>query len=1290
MRYFLIILAILLVGKVRAQSYSFSQYEVEDGLIQSSVNCFEQDHFGNLWIGTSAGISRFDGENFVNYSQQDGLIGNQITDIFRRGDSLLIATNQGLSVFDGARFYNFQLKDSIGKIISVKRIFTDERDSIVLILEQNMLGSFDGEQIRLLDQTQFQTFFSGVATDNQGNIWLSTYRGNLYQLRDGKLHLQGDDRSLPYAIRDLFIDDKNRFWVISQKKIFLYDPVGHQLSEPDLDTPDFGQSFKMLQDKAGMIWVTTSNGIFSFDPETLEVDQKSIAFPGSILRSVYRDREDNLWFGSFGDGFYKFKGRLITKLTSREGLRGKTFMALYKDRRDNYWFGSYGGGLSKLSKGIVTNFGEKDGLSSDFVTSIAEDENGRVWIATFNGLNYYDGKGIRELEQDDGLPTKQIYPIHFAANDSLLICTTGGPVFFKDQTFSPLRNSKGNIFDKTILGVKAWDEKRILLHSDKNLYVLQDSQVRLLLSSDILNFGYLTGIELDEEGRIWIATLNGKLHVYDPETEQLSLLNDLYELPSMMIFSLVFADDGSLLLGTQKGLTRLFFYKDGGLDRIQNYGKSDGFLGVEANTNAVLKDDDGSIWFGTVNGNYRFHPDEEKKLQQELKPHLTGLKLFYEDVNWAQMADSVSRWYDIPQNLSLGPRNNHLIFSFNAICLDKPEQVLYSFMLEGYEEFWSPATNRHEAVYPNLPPDQYIFKVKARSPGGTWSATPLSYSFNISPPFWQTWWFYLLSLLLLILLLRLYIYWKLKRERAQRVQLELEVKGRTREIQALNNSLERRVEERTAELTLSNRKFEVEFELRKLDQEKLARREREYRQLVNNLREVIFKTDTEGKLSFLNDRWQEYMGYPAFYCIGQHFTSFLYASHHEKEKYAQVFEAIINRELPFFESEVRLQRKDGDIFWAKVSTRIEYDEEGRVMGTNGSLVDIDQRKKAEFALRASEDRYKFLIENTQDVITLQSPDLIYFYASPRIIEVAGHEPEDLLGKSSLDYIHPEDIPAYLDLKKDVVSSRQSKGIVIRFRNGLGDYRWYETFLKPILDENAALQSYISSSRDVTDKVELSKEIDKVRKKVAQDFHDEMGNNLASISVLSQLIHNKLGSAGQEVEVLLTKIDNASKNLFSGTRDFIWAIDPKNDNLQEVYYNLKDFGEELFDNTGISFYSSFEEIEEQATLKLPSGWSRQLVLLFKEAFTNALKYSEASSVNMLFKVGCNAFMIEVSDNGKGFPEEQLRSLRGIKNMRDRSAKLKANLEIITRPGEGSKICLKRKITQKGLVNAEAKY
>ena len=1290
MRYLFVLLGLVMLREAEGQSYSFSQYEVEDGLIQSSVHCFSQDHFGNLWVGTSAGLSRFDGQHFENYSQQQGLVGNHINDLFQMGDSLLIATRQGLSVFDGMTFHNHQLRDSTGQAQAINQIVEDHQNSIYLILNQDRLAYFDGQQIHELENGKLAGKFSGAARDQEEQLWLATYSGHVYRFYDNKLHPQAGGQPLPRSIRDIYIDRQNRFWVVTSQEILLYDREQHQLHELGLDFPGFGQAYSIQQDAEGMLWVSTSNGIFSFDPTTLKIDPKSIAIPGSIIRSMYLDREDNLWFGTFSEGFFKFKGRLITKLKQEDGLRGKTFMSLFKDSRGRYWFGSYGGGLSGMKDGIITNYGEGQGLNSNFISSLTEGPEGKLWIGTMNGLYLYNESKFHHFNAQDGLPSNAVYQVLFTPQNNLLVCTSGGVVHHQNGRFVLVSDYAGNTFKELILSAKRMDQDRILLMSEKELYVLKDGKVKPFLSSDAFGDQTLTAIEWDRAEKLWVSTLEGSIYYYDSAQREIHRIDDLYELPSMMIFSMIFADDGSLLLGTQKGLTRLFFYENGGLRRLQNYGKSDGFLGVEANANATLKDDDGSLWFGTVNGVYRFYPDYEKEQLDEITPHLTGIKLFYENINWGTMADSVSNWYQIPLNLHLSYQRNHLIFSFRANRLDKPEQILYSFMLEGYEENWSPATNRNEAVYPNLPPGDYDFKVKARIPGGVWSVTPLTYTFSIEPPFWQTWWFYLLSLLLVILLIRLYVYWNLKREREQRVQLELEVKGRTREIQALNNSLEKRVQVRTQELEFTNKKFEVEFELRKMDQDKLARREREYRQLVNNLREVIFKTDTLGQLTFFNDRWQEYMGYPAHESIGRHFTTYMKATKGQKQHFTKIFDAIISKELPYFEAEVRMQRKDGGSFWAKVSTRIEYDDEGEVIGTNGSLVDIDMRKKAEFALRASEDRYKFLIENTQDVITLQSPDLIYFYASPRIYEVACHEPEEMIGRSSLDYLHPDDIETYMQLKKEVVASRKSKGIVLRFRNGQGEYRWYETFLKPILDENEALQSYISSSRDVTEKVELSKEVDKVRKKVAQDFHDEMGNNLASISVLAQLIQNKLGSAGQEVEALLNKIDIASKNLFNGTRDFIWAIDPKNDNLKEVYYNLKDFGEELFDNTGINFYASFDETEEEALLKLPSGWSRQLVLIFKEAFTNALKYSEATSVYMYFKVKSGSFWVEVSDNGKGFPEDQLQSLRGIKNMRERAAKLKAKLEIETWPDKGSKVRLKRKITQKRLVNIEAKY
>jgi len=527
--------------------------------------------------------------------------------------------------------------------------------------------------------------------------------------------------------------------------------------------------------------------------------------------------------------------------------------------------------------------------------------------------------------------------------------------------------------------------------------------------------------------------------------------------------------------------------------------------------------------------------------------HLTGIKLFYEDVNWGKITDSVRHWYNIPVGLSLPYNQNHLVFEFKGNSLKNPEAIRYQFMLENFDNSWSPVTDRMEAVYANLPPGEYDFHVKAANGDGVWTRQPTSFHFTITPPFWQTWWFYLLMGVGAIGLVRGIIAYRVRQEKERTRQLEKEVKIRTQEIQALNENLEQRVRERTAALELSNQKLEIEFELRKIDQEK----------------------------------------------------------------------------------------------------------------------------------------YRFLAENTQDIISLHDRNMHYLYVSPRIREVAGLEPKEMLGRSKLDFIHPDDIELHNQLWHRVVCGEQLESEVYRLRNKDGKYHWYETFHRPIFDEHGVVNSVISSSRDITEKVKLTREVEEVRKKVAQDFHDEMGNNLASISVLSQLIQAKIGKNQNGISGLLTKIDTASRNLFNGTRDFIWAIDPRNDYLEEVFFNLKDFGEELFDNTGISFYSFYENPYEKS-LKLPSGWSRQIVLIFKEALTNSLKYSSAGHVYLTFHLTERGnFKIHLHDDGIGFEMQEKESLsRGIHNMRGRAEKIGVRLSILSEKERGTKVNLQAKITQNG--------
>lgn len=189
---------------------------------------------------------------------------------------------------------------------------------------------------------------------------------------------------------------------------------------------------------------------------------------------------------------------------------------------------------------------------------------------------------------------------------------------------------------------------------------------------------------------------------------------------------------------------------------------------------------------------------------------------------------------------------------------------------------------------------------------------------------------------------------------------------------------------------------------------------------------------------------------------------------------------------------------------------------------------------------------------------------------------------------------------------------------------------------------------------------LQKELSEVRENVAQDFHDELGNKLAGITVLSGMMIEDEDFKASDWFSQLSRINKDAQDLYFGIKDFIWSIDSKNDDLNELVYYLKDFGEELFLSSKIEFNIKVEI--ENNKIKLPYYWSRQLLLLFKEAMTNTLKYSEATSCILEIKLKINKLKITFSDNGKGFDIDNLKRKNGLINMEKRASKIHGKLEV----------------------------
>lgn len=205
----------------------------------------------------------------------------------------------------------------------------------------------------------------------------------------------------------------------------------------------------------------------------------------------------------------------------------------------------------------------------------------------------------------------------------------------------------------------------------------------------------------------------------------------------------------------------------------------------------------------------------------------------------------------------------------------------------------------------------------------------------------------------------------------------------------------------------------------------------------------------------------------------------------------------------------------------------------------------------------------------------------------------------------------------------------------------------------------------------------------LRKEIARDFHDEMGNQLSRIINYVSLLRLN-GKTGMSQVDLFAKVEGSAKYLYSGTRDFIWSIDPVNDELSKLFIHLRDFGEKLFEEKSINF-RAYNEVREK--IKLPYGFSRQANLIFKEAMTNAFKYSEAHNVKLVLRGQDENYELIFEDDGVGFALDKVQSANGLQNIQDRAVRINGILRIHSEKNEltgekrtGTSISLEFKCTQ----------
>jgi serine phosphatase RsbU (regulator of sigma subunit) len=296
--------------------------------------------------------------------------------------------------------------------------------------------------------------------------------------------------------------------------------------------------------------------------------------------------------------------------------------------------------------------------------------------------------------------------------------------------------------------------------------MFQEGKIKLFGTNEGYDNKFSIAFAEDAKGNIWIGSFEKGIYKYDGNKFVNYSTSLKTGMSSDQIFLLVCDNNNHLWIGNNLGIDRMDLKNE----TFRHYSKHDGFLGIEINPNAVCKDKQGNLWFGSIIGAVRYNASNEKVNKSEPITLLKTPRLFFNEMEKE------------PEGRVFKYNQNHLTFDFVGASLTNPLRVQYRYMLEGVDTGWSPPTTQNFATYPDLQPGKYKFKVIAANNDGVWNKEPVTYEFTIKPPFWKTWWFYTLCILAIAAGVRWYFIYKQKALLEQNKILEQKVAERTEEL----------------------------------------------------------------------------------------------------------------------------------------------------------------------------------------------------------------------------------------------------------------------------------------------------------------------------------------------------------------------------------------------------------------------------------------------------------------------------------------------------------------------------
>jgi PAS domain S-box-containing protein len=853
--------------------YVREQWTTETGFPGGAVNGIAQTPDGYLWIGTDRGLIRFDGFNFrpVSFASIATASNVPILQLLTDAGGKLWVRPQG----------GYLVRQKDGKFESVRygqgaltTLSKDNHDGVLVSDIEQGTFRYTADDVQKLGPSSPPVISMAETAD--GKIWLGTLGDGLFFLTGGRA--TNVNTGLPDRKINSLLPIGEKLWVGTDTGLYHGNGTGFRR----IELPSFlgnVQVLSLLRDRDSNIWVGTTRGLLRINGKGISFSAENELRGDGGITVLFEDREGNLWIGG-ARGLGRIRDSAFVTYSSVSDHRFEHNGPVYVDPEGRTWFAPAQGELYVLQNGRVQP-----------VTSIPPNEvvysiSGRadvVWAGRQRGgltrLRFRNGViASQSYTEANGLAQNSAYAVYESRDGSVWAGTLNGGVSkFKDGHFTTYTTTNG-LASNTVSSILETHDGALWFATPTGLSSFSNGQWRTYTTVEGLPSPEVNCLFEDSSGTLWSGTSAGLASF---ASNHFQVPNESPDVLREQILGMADDKSGRFWIATSHHVLRVPRDKllSGVVKAVDvhEYDQADGLESTDGvkRSRSVVSDSAGRIWFSLSSGLSVVNPSQINDNSVPALPHIEAITA---DNNTANLAAFVQ----IP------PSPKRITFEYTGLSLAVPGRIRFRYFLEGFDSSWSPPVAAREAVYTNLGPGPYRFRLVASNSEGLWNGPETAIALNVAPAYYQTYWFRLSCFAGFVALL-----WAGYQMRVHQLQEQ----------------------------------------------------EKKFRDALETMPALAFVADPKGNRTFVNRGWLEYAGLSPEEASASEWEKTIHPD--DLNRFTERWRRSETTGQPL-DHEARLRRgADGVYRWFLIRAVPVRDKRGKVVKWCGAATDIEDRKRAE-------------------------------------------------------------------------------------------------------------------------------------------------------------------------------------------------------------------------------------------------------------------------------------------------------------------------------------------------------